>query len=258
VRLAQRYARIPRPLRALAERIVGGVARDSDSSRNLADWARRFTAAGDAPLPASYLGWTRFFSEPAVARLVTPAVAEFWKDDPDEPARAAFADLGHGDPVDGAFRIDLATYVPNDLLVMADRMSMAHSLELRAPFCDHVLLETSLAFPPALKIPGGRLKGLLKRAFADVLPPAVLTHRKQGFMIPLGRWLRTELRPLLEELLSPDRVRRRGLFAVDEVETLKQEHLSGARGHADRLWALMMTEAWMRDRLDTRGVWRLR
>ncbi|HEY3067287.1 MAG TPA: asparagine synthase (glutamine-hydrolyzing) [Methylomirabilota bacterium] len=258
VRLAQGYARLPRPLRAMAERVVGAVARDSDSSRNLADWARRFTRAGDVPMPASYLGWTRFFSEAALARLVTPGLAEFWKDDPDEPARAAFADHGHRDPVDGAFRIDLATYVPHDLLVMADRMSMAHSLELRAPFCDHVLLETSLGFPPALKIPRGRLKGLLKRAFADVLPREVLTHRKQGFMIPLGRWLRTDLRPLMEELLSPDRVRRRGLFAVAEVEALKHEHLSGARGHADRLWALMMTEAWMRDRLDAGGVWSVR
>jgi len=257
VRVAQRYARIPRPLRALAERVVGAVARDSEGSRNLADWARRFTSAGNVPLPGSYIGWTRFFSEPALARLVTPGLAEFWKDDVDEPARAAFADHGHDDPVDGAFRIDLTTYVPNDLLVMADRMSMAHSLELRAPFCDHALLETSLALAPALKMPRGRLKGLLKRAFADVLPREVLAHRKQGFMIPLGRWLRTDLKPLMEELLSPDRVRRRGLFAVAEVEALKREHLSGVHGHADRLWALMMTEAWMRDRLDASGLWRL-
>src|SRR5204862_253422 len=81
------------------------------------------------------------------------------------------------------------TYLPDDLLVMADRMSMASSLEVRAPFCDHRIVEQSLALAPATKIPGFRLKGMLKAAYADVLPREVLAHRKQGVMIPLARWL---------------------------------------------------------------------
>jgi asparagine synthase (glutamine-hydrolysing) len=111
---------------------------------------------------------------------------------------------------------------------MADRMSMASSLEVRAPFCDHRLIERACALSPRAKMPGGRLKGLLKRAFAGVLPDEILTHRKQGFMIPLGDWLRRDLRPALDELLAPDCVRARGLFEVDAVETLKREHLEGA------------------------------
>jgi asparagine synthase (glutamine-hydrolysing) len=172
--------------------------------------------------------------------------------------RAAFAGRAHDDPVDGAFRIDLDAYLPDDLLVMADRMSMAHSLELRAPFCDHEVIEESLRIPSGVKIPGFRLKGLLKAAFADVLPPRVLSHRKQGFMIPLGRWLRTDLRGMMEECLSPDRIRLRGLFAPDTVEALKKEHLDGSRSHSDRLWTLMMAELWMRHYLDTGGSWTLR
>jgi len=151
--------------------------------------------------------------------------------------------------VDGAFRIDLATYLPNDLLVMADRMSMAHSLELRAPFCDHLLIEESLRLSPNLKMPGLRLKGLLKTAFADVLPSPVLSHRKQGFMIPLARWLRTDLRDVMEDLLSSSRLRERGLFDPGAVTAMKSEHLDGRRSHGDRLWTLMMLELWMRQYL---------
>ena len=87
----------------------------------------------------------------------------------DAEARAAWTTRGWNDAVDGAFRVDLATYLPDDLLAMADRMSMANSLELRSPFCDHRVIEASLAIPPAVKMPGLRLKGLLKRVYADVL-----------------------------------------------------------------------------------------
>jgi asparagine synthase (glutamine-hydrolysing) len=136
-------------------------------------------------------------------------------------------------------------------------MSMASSLELRGPFCDHRLIETSLALAPSVKLPGFRLKGLLKAAYASVLPPAVLKHRKQGFMIPLARWLRTDLRPLLDDLLSPEQVRARGLFRVDEVERLKAEHVEERRSHSDRLWTLMMAELWLREYLDRGSAWRL-
>jgi len=159
--------------------------------------------------------------------------------------------------MDGAFRIDLATYLPDDLLTMADRMSMASSLELRAPFCDHRVIEASLAIPPSVKTPRLELKGLLKSAYADVLPPAVLDHRKQGFMIPLARWLREDLRPLMDDLLGPEQVRARGLFRVEAVERLRAEHAAGQRSHADRLWTLMMAELWLREYLDRGGAWRL-
>jgi asparagine synthase (glutamine-hydrolysing) len=153
--------------------------------------------------------------------------------------------------------VDLATYLPDDLLVMADRMSMQSSLELRAPFCDHHVIETSLGIPPMLKMPGFRLKGLLKLAYGDVLPRDVLRHRKQGFMLPLARWLRTELRPLRDQLLAPGRLRARRLFAPAEVARLIKEHDAGHRSHADRLWTLMMLELWLREYLDVATPWTL-
>ncbi|MBI2160062.1 MAG: asparagine synthase (glutamine-hydrolyzing) [Candidatus Rokubacteria bacterium] len=257
VRAAERYARLPRWLRHCADAAASKLVSDSRSSRNLGDWVRRFVAGAEAPMPDRYIGWTRFFGDGDLARLATPALRACLPPGADAAQREAYSGHGHGDPMDGAFRIDLATYLPEDLLVMADRMSMANSLELRAPFCDHRIVEASLGIPPAVKVPGRRLKGLLKAAFASVLPAAVLSHPKQGFMIPLGDWLCAELRGTLEDLLAPEQVRARGLFEPAEVERLEREHLAGIRNHADRLWTLMMAELWTREYLDRHGPWSL-
>jgi len=255
VRLATAYRRLPPPLKALGARLVPRLVAESEGSRAWGGRVRRFVAAAERPLPAAYLAWTRFFSDDELARLATPALAERLQADVEAAVRDAFAGSAHGDPVDGAFRADLTTYLPDDLLAMADRIGMAHSLEVRAPFCDHRVVETSLRIAPAVKLPRLALKGLLKRAFADVLPPAILRRPKQGFMIPLAGWLRGELRPAMEELLSPHRVRARGLFSPDAVAALVGQHASGAANHADRLWSLMILELWMERHLDVRGTW---
>ena len=257
VRVSETWARVPRVLRAGAEALARRLFRESTASRNLGDWVRRFADGAGRPMPERYIGWTRFFDAPALATLATPALARVFGGDVEAAHRAAWSTRGHGDAVDGAWRIDLTTYVPDDLLTMADRMSMARSLELRAPFCDHRLIEFSLTIPPATKLAGGSLKAVLKAAFADVLPPEVVRRRKQGFMIPLGRWLRTDLRHLLDDALAPERVRARGLWRPEVVARLVSEHLSGVRMHGDRLWTLLVLELWMREYLDTRTEWRL-
>src|SRR5438046_237152 len=130
-RASERYARLPwavrHGLRTAAPRLVP----ESRSSRNLGDWVRRFVAAADAPMPDRYIAWTRLFDDGRLGRLATPALRATLATPVDEIQRNAFAEHGHGDPMDGAFRIDLETYLPDDLLTMADRMSMANSLEDR-------------------------------------------------------------------------------------------------------------------------------
>ena len=253
LRVSQLHGRLPRWLRHAA-RAVASRLPDSGGSRNWSDRVRRFTAQPDAAPGDRYIGWTRFFSDAELATLAGPALAARLEPFLDASRRASFATGAAGDPVDGAFRVDLDAYLPDDLLAMADRMSMSHSLEIRAPFCDHRLVEASLGLSSRTKMPRGRLKALLRTAFTGVLPDEVLAHPKQGFMIPIGDWLRRELRPTLDELLAPDRIRARGLFEVEAVERLKREHLSGARTHADRLWTLMMAEVWMREYLDQHGL----
>lgn len=257
VRLSERYALIPRPVRRLGCWLAQGLGREPERSRNWMSWARRFLAAGLDGLPDRYLRWTRIFEEAELQALATPELRRAWAGPVDDPQRAAFAARAPGDALDGVFRIDLASYLPDDLLVMADRMGMAHGLEVRAPFCDHRVVELSLALAPELKLPGWQLKGLLRAAFADALPPRTLSRPKQGFMVPLASWLRGELRPLVEELLDPARVRARGLFVPAVVARLVREHLNRSRNHADRVWALLVLELWMRQYVDGRpaGAW---
>jgi asparagine synthase (glutamine-hydrolysing) len=256
LRVSEGFARLPRGLRTLSARAAQRLLPESETSSNWGDRLRRFAAGAERPPFERYVRWTRFFTDEQLEKLVVPGVRACWRAPVDAAHRAAWAGRGYGDPVDGAFRVDLVTYLPDDLLAMADRMSMAHSLELRAPFCDHRLIERSLAIAPRVKLPGVRLKGLLRQAFATVLPPSVVRRRKQGFMIPLARWLRTDLRPLMEQLLAPDVVAARGLFSPAAVDALIQEHLGGRKTHADRLWALMMTELWLREYLDGTTTWK--
>jgi asparagine synthase (glutamine-hydrolysing) len=252
VRLSERYAAWPQLVRRIGRWGARALAREGETSRNWTSWARRFLATGLDGLPDRYLSWTRVFDDAELEALAMPALRAAWTGRVDEAQRAAFAGRAPGEALDGVVRIDLTSYLPDDLLVMADRMGMAHGLEVRAPFCDHRVVELALALAPGLKLPGWRLKGLLKAAFADVLPPAVLSRPKQGFMIPLASWLRGELRSLVEEGLDPGRVRARGLFAPGVVGRLVREHLDRTRNHADRLWALLILELWMQQYVDGR------
>src|SRR5262249_27253379 len=128
--------------------------------------------------------------------------------------------------------------------VKMDRATMASGLEARAPFLDHALAELACSVPAGLRVKGWRTKYILKRALAGRLPDAVLDRRKQGFGVPIGPWLRGPLRPLLEELLREERLRRTGLFCPEAVGRLVGEHLAGTQNHQRPLWALLAFELW--------------
>jgi asparagine synthase (glutamine-hydrolysing) len=146
--------------------------------------------------------------------------------------------------------VDLKTYLPNDILVKVDRMAMANSLEVRSPLLDHTLIEFAARLPASLKFRGTTSKYLLKRHLARSLPHSFVHRPKQGFSIPLARWLRGELRDAAHELLLSDRARERGYFRPAPLEALWVEHQSGRRNHAHRFWALMMLELWHRQFVD--------
>ncbi len=137
---------------------------------------------------------------------------------------------------------DVTGYLPEDILVKVDRMSMAVSLEARVPFLDHEVVEYAMRIPAELKLKDGDTKWILKRAFADVLPAAIRRRGKEGFSIPMKNWLRGPLKPMMLELLDPGRLRGRGWFEPTEVSRLVEEHLAGRENHAHRLWCLMSVE----------------
>ena len=136
----------------------------------------------------------------------------------------------------------------DDILVKVDRCSMLHSLEVRAPFLDKDFAEYVARLPIRHKLRGFQRKYLLKKAFTDVLPPEILHRNKRGFQIPVAAWLRGRMRPLMEELFAPERLRAQGLFRPEAVRSLVDAHCSGKADLRKPLWTLLVLQLWLRAR----------
>jgi asparagine synthase (glutamine-hydrolysing) len=129
-------------------------------------------------------------------------------------------------------------------------MSMAASIESRVPFLDHELVQYSVGLPGRMKLRGSTTKYVLRESMKGVLPDRILTRPKMGFPVPVGRWLRTSHRHVLDEYVLGARAAGRGLFDRQHTSRLVAEHLAGAANHSERLWALVNLELWMRQYLD--------
>jgi asparagine synthase (glutamine-hydrolysing) len=141
---------------------------------------------------------------------------------------------------------DQRYFLPDDILTKTDRMSMAHSLEVRPPFLDHRIVEFAASLPASLKIRGSRQKVLLKELMRDKLPPSVLRRKKIGFDIPVHDWLRSSLRTLMQEVLMDGASDHAVLFRRDVIETQIRHHLERRVNVGYHLWGLMMLFLWMK------------
>lgn len=152
-----------------------------------------------------------------------------------------------GDFLRWAMLVDLATYLPDDLLCKVDRASMASSLEARVPLLDHRIVEYSASLPSRMKVRHGRRKWLLRQLLARHLPEEWFDRPKMGFSVPVGRWLRKELREWAEDLLAPTALEDSGWFEPAIVRRVWFEHSSGQRNHQQALWSVLMFQQWYRD-----------
>jgi asparagine synthase (glutamine-hydrolysing) len=155
-----------------------------------------------------------------------------------------FDALGTSDLRNGLTSVDLRTQLAEEFLFMTDRFSMAHSLEARVPFLDRELVEKVLGIPSALRADPLAPKRMLRQAVADLLPPDLLQAPKRGFVIPVELWLRGPLRPLVERLLDPARLRQQGVFRPQVYESYVRPHLEGQARHTWQVWALFMFQLW--------------
>jgi len=144
---------------------------------------------------------------------------------------------------------DLQTYLV-ELLMKQDQMSMAASIESRVPFLDHEFVEYVAAMPARFKVRGWRTKVVLREALRGLVPDPILTRRKMGFPVPVGRWLRGPLWGVVEEFVLSPRALARGFFQPAVLGRLAEEHREGAWDHGDRLWLLANLEIWQRIFLD--------
>jgi asparagine synthase (glutamine-hydrolysing) len=150
------------------------------------------------------------------------------------------------EPIDSMINIDFNHYLSGDLLVKMDIASMANSLEARSPFLDHKLLEFSMSIPCSFKIKNGARKYILKRALSDILPDGILNRNKMGFSIPLIYWLRNELKGFAYQTILNDSDGIKLFFNLAYVKQLLDEHTSGKKNHALRIWSLIVFEMWYR------------
>jgi asparagine synthase (glutamine-hydrolysing) len=156
--------------------------------------------------------------------------------------------------VDKMLYTDLLTRIPEHLLLLVDRMTMAHSLESRSPLIDYKLVEYAASIPADLKLKGRNLKYLLKKLAARYLPQELINREKQGFGFPIGIWLRTELKDFMRTLFRRSRFVELGLFNAKYIQALVDEHLSGKVDHSYRLWILINLEVWYRLYFENQSV----
>ena len=171
----------------------------------------------------------------------------------EDPIHTAFAQATGADALNRMLVVDGLTQLPDDLLLLTDKMSMTVSLECRVPLLDHELVELAAAMPESIKVRRGRLKHVMKLALADLLPPDVLHREKRGFGTPIGAWLKGQLAAVLDSVLSPQSLARRGLFDPAAVGELVAAHRAQREDYTDALLALMNFEVWARLYLDGRS-----
>jgi len=183
--------------------------------------------------------------EPAKRSLYSDAMhAAIGEASTENDLRDIYDSCGSADPLNRCLFVDFETLLPDQVLPFVDRLSMAHSVEVRPPFLDHRLIEYAASLPGSMKIKRGRVKSILKDAVADLLTPGLVDRPKEGFVMPINEWLLEALRPFVFDALSAPRLARHGLLAPDPVGRLLARYYAGDKRLAGRLWNLVTFQLW--------------
>ncbi len=245
---AARFNRLPGPLRQLVAAVAARLPADRHSGLlNKLRLVKGFVASAGMHPDDRYRSYLQVIGRAEVAQLLVGGSPPG-----DDALARAFAGAGDADALNRMFAVDAETQLPDDLLMLTDKMSMAVSLECRVPLLDHELVELAAAMPEHIKVPGGQLKHLMKSALGDLLPQNILHRPKRGFGTPMGAWLKRELAPVLRGLLAPAVLERRGLFHAPVVQRLVSDHEANRIDGTDVLLAMMNLEIWSLLYLDRR------
>lgn len=242
----RRYRRLPAWLR---QHVLKPLARHLPAGRqsrfaDFARYARRFIEASELDWRAQYRRYLEICGQPQLmALLLEPSVAA-------GDSMDAFDRIADGqrasDPLLRLLGVDASTQLSEDLLLLTDKVTMATSIECRVPFLDHRLVEIAGAMPESIKMRGGEPKYILRRALEGLLPQEILERGKRGFGAPMGSWLKSELRPLRDELLSEPSITARGLLSPAAVRAVVSDHDAGREDYSDLLLVLINLEIWCR------------
>ncbi len=247
-RLADLASRIPGATGPIAGALIRALP-SVPGRRNLSGRARRFVgAAGLGALPRND-AWIGCLDPTLADSVLDPgflAASAGPGSDPLAALHGAYASAAASDPLIAIQRADLLVYLPDDILHKVDAASMAHALEVRSPFMDHLVVELAMRIPVSMKLKGRRGKRILREIFASDLPLSILDAPKAGFGLPLDHWIRGELAGYCRDLLLDSGAATRAIARREGVRSLLENHLAGRENHEEAIWSLVMLEHWMK------------
>jgi len=256
-RYADMYAILPRWLRANVMSRLIRLVPESFGYKTVAQkarWLNDVSLYDRGHRYAHSLSFLRFTNEMKQSLFSQSVIGGIEVENSDQKILDYFDADNADDLIDRMLYTDLMTRMPDHLMVIADRMTMAHSLESRAPLLDHRLTEYAAAMPVNLKLHGSKLKYGLREVAGRYLPRELIDRPKQGFGFPIARWMRTDLADLLGSLFRQSRFVELGWFQQNAIDALVDEHLQGIRDHNFRLWILMNLEFWYRQYFEGMSV----
>ena len=251
LRWAEFYKRVPSLLRTgVVEPLIKLLP---VKTKNLSfDYkALRFVTGAKYDPVARHHVWFGSFTPEEQTELLTAEALAATNGDIYAQARQFADECDSDDLVTRMQSVDTRLYLAEDILTKVDRASMAVSLEVRAPFLDPRVAEFVASLPGNYRLRGQKTKYILKKAVKELLPPFVTRRPKKGFGVPVAEWLKVKLRPVARDLLSPERVRRAGVFNPNYIARLQDEHERGVANHRKLLWTLLMFELWHESFVET-------
>jgi len=236
--------RIPKGVLGSVNRLLRSVP--AGNERSLIARMKRLTSTAHLALPQRYLGWTAYVGDPTWWRQ---GREPGWGHDPallETPALKRWERARGWSTLARLLYLNFTEYLPGDLLVKTDRCSMAHGLEVRAPFLDTALMEYVAALPDRCKVRGWQTKHVLRKACRDLLPPTIQRRGKMGFGVPLGTWFRAQWRAPLQDCLGSPHARVARYLPHRRIHGLMMSHLAGTHDAGHQLWLLLTLEVWLR------------
>ncbi len=243
--IAEKYQQLPEYLRYKVFPSLVSKMADSGKGQHFNERLKRFISSANYPFSKRYFNFMAKFDEDAKKNLFLPEIQGLIERSSDN----VFLNYLTGNTenyshINKMAKIDINTYLVDDLLTLSDRTSMAHSLEVRVPFVDCRMVEFFASLPSNLKIKGFTKKYLLKKAAERLLPKEVIYRRKMGFSVPLVLWFRNEMKNYIRKMLDVTALRKLGYFNPSYISDVLDAHVRGDSNYDERLWALVCFIRW--------------
>lgn len=239
------FSFIPDALKRAPVEALTGVLPPSHAYMSMHFKAMRFARGLRYPESVRHQAWIGSFTPDEQERLFLPGSGlSYAPGDIYAPTGSFYERVRDLDPLDRAIYIYAKTYMTDDILTKVDRASMANSLEVRAPFLDADFAAYAATIPPAFKLRNFQTKWILKEAMKDRLPASIIAKKKQGFAVPVAKWLKEDLKDLLMAAFDKKKIDREGIFSYDYIKVMLREYLEGRKDLRKEIWALFMFEMW--------------